>query len=210
MILTGNITTKPERAFKGICCGPVTTFWSSSMEHNAVMRPLVQLSGQDGSSFDRIPCTSGTALMILWSRPRSYAQASHGPGYLVLSSRLQCMRHPSCLPAELGRYLPGTRHLLFIPGRYCPDCRYLSTWIWKHFQIRRHWLLPVHKGLRGPQGTGGFLISRTSWSDQMEPLTSAEAPAVLPTQKRFRLFCRTGSSLGTPNLPGILGPARST
>ena len=60
-----------------------------------------------------------------------------------------------------------------------------------------------HKGLRGPQGTGGFLV-RSALAERMEPLLSGgtgsashteEVPAFLPD--RFEP--------GTPNLPGILG-----
>lgn len=60
-----------------------------------------------------------------------------------------------------------------------------------------------HKGLRGPQGTGGFLI-RNKLAAQIEPLISGgtgsashseEVPAFLPD--RFEP--------GTPNIPGILG-----
>lgn len=60
-----------------------------------------------------------------------------------------------------------------------------------------------HKGLRGPQGIGGFLI-RNELAAQIEPLLSGgtgsashseEVPAFLPD--RFEP--------GTPNIPGILG-----
>ena len=60
-----------------------------------------------------------------------------------------------------------------------------------------------HKGLRGPQGIGGFLI-RNKLAAQIEPLLSGgtgsashseEVPAFLPD--RFEP--------GTPNIPGILG-----
>ena len=60
-----------------------------------------------------------------------------------------------------------------------------------------------HKGLRGPQGIGGFLI-RNELAGQIEPLLSGgtgsashseEVPAFLPD--RFEP--------GTPNIPGILG-----
>jgi len=36
----------------------------SSMEHNAVMRPLVQLQKERNISFDRIPCTKEGELMV--------------------------------------------------------------------------------------------------------------------------------------------------
>ena len=60
-----------------------------------------------------------------------------------------------------------------------------------------------HKGLRGPQGTGGFLISG-QLADQMEPLISGGTGSVSHTEE-VPSFLPDRFEPGTPNLPGIFG-----
>ena len=62
VIFTPNITTSLNVLLKGLL-KPGDHVLVTSMEHNAVMRPLVQLTGQ-GVIFDRIPCTSDGSLLL--------------------------------------------------------------------------------------------------------------------------------------------------
>ena len=62
VILTGNITKSLNMLLKGLL-RPGDHVLVSSMEHNAVMRPLVQLS-RDGISFDRIPCRRDGTMIL--------------------------------------------------------------------------------------------------------------------------------------------------
>ena len=62
VIFTPNITTSLNILLKGLL-RPGDHVLVTSMEHNAVMRPLVQLTGS-GVTFDRIPCTSDGSLLL--------------------------------------------------------------------------------------------------------------------------------------------------
>ena len=60
-----------------------------------------------------------------------------------------------------------------------------------------------HKGLRGPQGTGGFLI-RNELATQIEPLISGGTGSASHSEK-IPAFLPDRFEPGTPNIPGILG-----
>ena len=60
-----------------------------------------------------------------------------------------------------------------------------------------------HKGLRGPQGTGGFLI-RNELAAQIEPLISGGTGSASHSEE-VPVFLPDRFEPGTPNIPGILG-----
>ena len=60
-----------------------------------------------------------------------------------------------------------------------------------------------HKGLRGPQGTGGFLVTE-ELAEQMEPLISGGTGSVSHTEE-IPDFLPDRFEPGTPNMPGIYG-----
>ena len=60
-----------------------------------------------------------------------------------------------------------------------------------------------HKGLRGPQGTGGFLVT-DELASQMEPLISGGTGSISHTEE-IPEFMPDRFEPGTPNLPGIFG-----
>lgn len=60
-----------------------------------------------------------------------------------------------------------------------------------------------HKGLRGPQGIGGFLI-RSELASQIEPLLSGGTGSISHTEE-VPDFLPDRFEPGTPNIPGILG-----
>ena len=62
MIFTENVTASLNILLKGILKSGDHVL-VTSMEHNAVMRPLVQLASA-GVSFDRIPCSSDGSLLL--------------------------------------------------------------------------------------------------------------------------------------------------
>ena len=78
----------------------------------------------------------------------------------------------------------------------------LSQSIWSHFQLDAL-AFTGHKGLRGPQGTGGFLI-RNELASQIEPLLSGGTGSVSHTEE-VPSFLPDRFEPGTPNIPGILG-----
>lgn len=165
----------------------------SGMEHNAVMRPLVQLASH-GIEFSRAPCGPDGTL-----DPREVERL------IRPNTKLIAMTHASnvcgtVLPLEQVGRIARERGLLFvvdaaqtagvIPVRLddlCADAVCFTG----------------HKGLLGPQGIGGAVLSR-ALAKTIEPLVaggtgsasdSEEMPAFLPDRLEA----------GTLNLPGIAG-----
>lgn len=192
VIFTLNVTEALNMILKGFLC-PGDHVLVSAVEHNAVMRPLVQLS-QTGVAFDRIPCDGEGALCL-----------DALDGLVRPSTRAVVLTHASNVAgtiqpvAQVGAFCRA--HGL----RFIVDCAQTAG------------MEPVdmgpmgidalaftgHKGLLGPQGTGGFLVT-DAFEKELDPLISGgtgsfshleTVPALLPD--RFEA--------GTLNLPGIYG-----
>ncbi len=192
VVFTKNVTESLNVLLKGLL-RPGDHVIASSMEHNAVMRPLVQLEKQ-GCSFSRAACSASGALL---------------PGALEAclqpNTRAVVMTHASnvcgaLMPAAQVGAFCRAHHLLFI----LDSAQTAGTWPVDMQAMSIDALaFTGHKGLLGPQGTGGFLLAE-GMEGRLEPLLSGgtgsmshseEAPAFLPD--RFEA--------GTLNLPGILG-----
>ena len=189
VIFTPNVTTSLNFILKGFL-KPGDHILVSAMEHNAVMRPVVQLASL-GISFDRIPCRTD--------------------GSMILEKVEELIRPETKAIVTLhASNVCGTRMPLDALGEICQ--RHQLYFVVDSAQTAG--IVPInmdkmhidalaftgHKGLRGPQGTGGFLVSQ-ELAEQMEPLISGgvshteEIPDFMPD--RFES--------GTPNLPGIYG-----
>ena len=192
VIFTPNITTSLNILLKGLLKSGDHVL-VSSMEHNAVMRPLVQLT-RHGVTFDRIPCSADGSLLI-----------EKAEELLKPNTRLLVCLHASnvcgtMMPVQkLGEFCK--KHgLLFIldtaqtAGTVPIDMEAL------HLDALA---FTGHKGLRGPQGIGGFLI-RNELASQMEPLLSGGTGSVSHTEE-VPIFLPDRFEPGTPNIPGILG-----
>ena len=192
VIFTPNITTSLNVLLKGLL-KPGDHVLVTSMEHNAVMRPLVQLTGQ-GVTFDRIPCTSDGSLLLKQAKK-----------LLTPRTRLLVCLHASnvcgtIMPArEIGQFC-REHGLLFIldtaqtAGTIPVDMEDLQI---------SALAFTGHKGLRGPQGTGGFLI-RSELVSQIDPLLSGGTGSASHTEE-IPDFLPDRFEPGTPNIPGILG-----
>jgi selenocysteine lyase/cysteine desulfurase len=165
----------------------------SSMEHNAVMRPLVQLS-KCGVEFSRVPC-SHTGEM----RPEDIIK------YIKPNTRAVVVTHASnvcgtILPVdEIGRICRENGLL------YIVDTAQTAGILGIDFEKSHMDALAFtgHKGLLGPQGIGGFILA-DRLTGIVEPLVtggtgsfsdSEDAPCCMPD--RFEP--------GTTNIPGIFG-----
>lgn len=192
VILTGNITQSLNMLLKGLL-RPGDHVLVSSMEHNAVMRPLVQLS-RDGISFDRIPCRRDGTMIL------EQAEAMIRPStkaIITLHASNVCGTHMPL--AELGD-ICHRHHLFFLAD----TAQTAGIFPLDMEQLHIDGLaFTGHKGLRGPQGTGGFLISK-QLADQMEPLISGGTGSVSHTEE-VPSFLPDRFEPGTPNLPGIFG-----
>lgn len=192
VIFTPNITTSLNILLKGLL-KPGDHVLVSSMEHNAIMRPLVQLAG-NGVTFDRIPCREDGSLLI-----------ERAESLLRPKTRLLVCLHASnvcgtMMPVQKLSAFCQKHHLLFIldtaqtAGTVPIDMDAL------HLDALA---FTGHKSLRGPQGIGGFLITN-ELAAQIEPLISGGTGSVSHTEE-VPAFLPDRFEPGTPNIPGILG-----
>ena len=192
VIFTPNITTSLNILLKGLL-RPGDHVLVTSMEHNAVMRPLVQLTGA-GVTFDRIPCTSDGSLLL-----------EQAEKLLKPSTRLLVCLHASnvcgtIMPVQdIGDFCH--KHGLF----FILDTAQTAGTIPIDMESTHISALTFtgHKGLRGPQGTGGFLI-RNELVSLTDPLLSGGTGSISHTEE-IPDFLPDRFEPGTPNIPGILG-----
>ncbi len=193
VIFTGNATHAINLALRGIL-KPGDHVVTTSMEHNAVMRPLRSLEKQ-GIRLSIVPCASDGRLDV-----RDLARAVDS------STRLVVMTHASnvvgtLLPiTEAGTIAHQAGALLLVDdaqaaGAFPIDMRAAAIDLLA---------FTGHKELQGPPGTGGLLIGGNVDISQIEPLIcggtgsrseSEEQPDDLPDKFES----------GTANLAGIAG-----
>ena len=165
----------------------------SSMEHNAVMRPLQDLA-ERGVSFDRVPCDGAGRL-----------DPSDIPPLIRPNTRLLVMAH--------GSNVSGAVQDGAAVGRVCRE-RGIAFAL-DAAQTAGHWdidftgwglsalSVPGHKGLMGPSGMGALLLDAGFARDLVPILTggtgSASDSEIQPAYMPDRF------ESGTPNLPGIYG-----
>lgn len=165
----------------------------SAMEHNAVMRPLTQLTKR-GVTFDRIPCDAEGRLQIGRIEPM-----------LRPNTRLVLLAHAS--------NVSGTVQDAAAVGEICAargipfalDAAQTAGHIPLDFTALRLSALsvPAHKGLMGPQGIGALLL-RPDFAKTLEPLVSGGTGSVSDSED-IPLYLPDRFEPGTPNLPGIYG-----
>lgn len=191
-VLTPGATAGLNMVIKGLL-RPGDHCLVSSMEHNAVMRPLVQLE-REGVAFERIPCDAQGCLRL-----------EALPGMIKLNTRLVVMAH--------GSNVCGTVQDAEAVGKICRergvpfalDAAQTAGHIEVDFERfgLAALVVPGHKGLLGPQGIGALLLD-ADFARRLTPLVaggtgsasdSEELPGWMPD--RFES--------GTPNMPGVYG-----
>lgn len=192
VVYTANVTTALNFLIKGLF-RPGDHVLVSSMEHNAVMRPLVQLEHR-GVTFSRIPCTEQGEL-----------QLGMIDEMIAPNTKAIIMTHASnvcgtIMPlAEVGEI--AHRHGLSLIVDAAQTAGILPIDM-TAMQIDAL-CFTGHKGLRGPQGTGGFIIS-DELAQRLEPLISGGTGSMSDSEEIPRLLPDRFEA-GTLNLPGIAG-----
>lgn len=192
VIFTANITASLNSLIKGFL-RPGDHVLVSSMEHNAMMRPLVQME-RYGVTFDRIPCNERGELLL-----------DRVEGMIRPNTKAILMLHASnvcgtVMPiAQVGE-ICHKRGLRFVVDAAQTAGVFPIDMVGMHIDALA---FTGHKSLLGPQGIGGFII-QDSMAQELDPLISGgtgsrsdseEVPDFLPD--RFEG--------GTMNLPGIFG-----
>ena len=192
VIFTKNVTESLNVILKGFL-RPGDHVLVSSMEHNAMMRPIRQLEAQ-GVEFDRIPCDEQGNLIL-----------SALEGMVRPNTRAIAMMHASnvcgtVLPIrQVGRFARD-RGLKFIV-----DCAQTAG----VFPIDMEedcidaLAFTGHKGLLGPQGIGGFILKEEMIA-LIDPLLSGGTGSISHTEE-IPAFMPDRFEPGTMNLPGIMG-----
>lgn len=192
VIFTQNITQSLNYILKGFLTGGDHCI-VSSMEHNAVMRPLTQLKGV-GVEFSRIQCDTFGRL-----NPKDII------GQIKSNTKAVIMTHASNV---CGTVLP-----IYEVGEICKEkgLSFIIDSAQSAGALRLDWkqlnadaiAFTGHKGLMGPQGIGGFVVSDKLANAMSSLITggtgsfsdSEEQPEYLPDK----------FEAGTPNIPGIFG-----
>ena len=192
VVFTKNVTESLNILVKGLL-RPGDHVLVSSMEHNAVMRPLVQLEKQ-GIRFTRVPCAEDGSMdpADVESRIEKVTKA-----VIMLHASNVC---GTVLPAaEIGNVCRahGIRFILDTAqtaGVLPIDMEKIGA---------DAIAFTGHKGLLGPQGTGGFLI-REDLAAELEPLITGGTGSISHTEE-VPDFLPDRFEAGTLNLPGIAG-----
>lgn len=190
VILTPGATWGLNMAIKGFL-KPGDHCIVSAMEHNAVMRPLLQLEGVE---FDRIPCDRAGLLDPKDIEP-----------LIRPNTRLLVLAH--------GSNVCGSVQDAAAVGEICQ--KHGISFVLDAAQTAGHYnvdfqalglsalCVPGHKGLLGPAGIGGLLMT-DEFARALDPIVaggtgSASDSEYLPDYLPDRF------ESGTPNLPGIYG-----
>ncbi len=192
VIFTSGVTAALNILIKGLL-KPGDHVLVSSVEHNAMMRPLVQME-QHGVTFSRIPCDAQGVLQMDavadMIRPETRAifslHASNVCGTLL----------PAALLGEIAH-----AHKLF----YILDAAQTAGVFPLDMAVIQADAIAFtgHKSLLGPQGIGGFAVT-DALATAVEPLLSGGTGS-LSDSEEVPPFLPDRFEPGTMNLPGIFG-----
>lgn len=189
VLLTGGATAALNLAIKGYL-RPGDHVLVSSMEHNAVMRPLVQM----GLAFDRIPCDNTGRLLLDAIEP-----------LLRENTRLVILCHASnvCGTVQDAAAVGALCKLHSVP--LLLDAAQSAGHVPIDFEALglSAMAIPAHKGLLGPQGIGALLVSK-EFAGKLDPLI-AGGTGSMSDSEALPPYLPDRFESGTPNLPGIYG-----
>lgn len=196
VVFTMNITQSLNYLIKGIL-EPGNHCIVSSMEHNAVMRPLFQLCSY-GVDFSRVQCDGFGRLDVAsiknHIRPNTKA-------IIMLHASNVC---GTILPLyEVGKLCKENNLTFIIDSAQTAG---VSDIDYKKINADAI-AFTGHKGLLGPQGTGGFIIS-DKLAKSMETLICGGTGSDSKSEKQPE-YMPDKYEPGTMNLPGIFGLNKS-
>ncbi len=192
VIFTKNITESLNIVLKGFL-KPGDHILCSSMEHNAVMRPLVQLAAK-GIEFDRIPASITGELDLDAIEPLI---KSNTVAIVMLHSSNVCGTINPI--GEVGSICHN--HGL----KFIVDCAQTAGIV--PINMKEDCIDALcftgHKSLLAPQGIGGFVLDE-DMIDRIDPILSGGTGSISHTED-IPSFMPDRFEPGTMNLPGIVG-----
>lgn len=195
IIFTPNVTTSLNLAFKGLLAEGDHVL-ISSMEHNAVVRPLSSLARDGHILLEQLSCGPDGKLDLLELRRA-----------LRPNTRLVVLTHASNVTGTLlpvydaGEMLAGTNTF------FCVDAAQTAgTEVVDFTEMRCDYLaFTGHKGLLGPPGIGGLCFSQRA-AAATKPLIEGGTGSRSEDEYQPN-FLPDKFESGTQNLPGIAGLA---
>lgn len=195
IIFTPNVTTSLNLVFKGLLAEGDHVL-ISSMEHNAVVRPLSRLAREENVLVEQLECAQDGTLDLLKLRRA-----------LRPSTRLVVLTHASnvtgtILPVyEAGEILAGTDTF------FCVDAAQTAGTEAVDFAALQcdYLAFTGHKGLLGPPGIGGLCISQRA-AAVTRPLVEGGTGSRSEDEHQPD-FLPDKFESGTQNMPGIAGLA---
>ena len=192
VVFTKNVTESLNVLLKGLL-RPGDHVLVSSMEHNAVMRPLGQLAKQ-GIRVTRVPCAGDGSMdpadletrIEKDTRAVVMLHASNVCGTVLPAAEIGAICRARGIRFILDTAQTAGTLLLNLDGMNIDALAFTG-----------------HKGLLGPQGTGGFLI-REEMASELEPLITGGTGSISHTED-VPDFLPDRFEAGTLNLPGIAG-----
>lgn len=192
VIFTQNVTMSLNMVIKGLLKAGDHVL-VSSMEHNAVMRPLTQLLDQD-ITFDTIPCDSTGSIQMEsiepLIRPNTVALIiNHASNVCGTIQPLESIG-PICKAHNLQFIVDAAQTAGVIPidVKACHIDALCFT---------------GHKGLLGPQGIGGIILTK-EMAQNLTPLI-AGGTGSFSHLETMPTHMPDAFESGTLNLPGIIG-----
>jgi cysteine desulfurase family protein len=194
LVFTANITESLNLVLKGLL-KPGDEVIVSSMEHNAMMRPLRQMEEQ-GVQVTVVPCDPCSGVISVDDIASAISQAT----------RLVAINHAS--------NTFGTLQPLSDIGALCRE----HALLFLVDTAQTAGSIPIdmaasnidflaftgHKGLLGPMGTGGLILSERAQAAGITPLITGGTGSLSELESQPD-FLPDALESGTPNLPGIAG-----
>ena len=192
VIFTQNVTMSLNMVIKGLLKAGDHVL-VSSMEHNAVMRPLTQLLDK-GITFDTIPCDSTGSIQMdsiePLIRPNTVALIiNHASNVCGTIQPLESIG-PICKAHNLQLIVDAAQTAGVIP---------IDVKAW-HIDAL---CFTGHKGLLGPQGIGGIILTK-EMAQNLTPLI-AGGTGSFSHLETMPTHMPDAFESGTLNLPGIIG-----
>lgn len=192
VIFTPNITYSLNMIIKG-WLKPGDHVLVSSMEHNAMMRPLVQL-GDNGVTFDRIPCNEDGEMQLdkieALIRPET-------KGILTLHGSNVC---GAVMPLKEIGEICKKHNIKFVVDAAQTAGVFPIDMVDMNIDVL---CFTGHKSLLGPQGIGGFLLN-DDMAKVVDALIVGGTGSVSDSEIQPN-FLPDKYESGTPNIPAIYG-----
>ena len=193
VIFTSNATHAINIALQGLL-KPGDHVVTSSMEHNAVMRPL-RSQEKLGLNLDVVPCASDGSLNI-----KDIAQALRSDTRLVVINHASNVVGTLLPVAEIAPLAHRAGALLLVDASQTAGAMPIN--------IQAMWIdllaFTGHKGLQGPPGIGGLIIGDNVDASQIEPLMRGGTGSQSELEEQPEHLPDKFES-GTPNIVGIAG-----